>query len=527
MKRLLLVFTACALGWATGCGGGSSTIVPPPTSGFTNASLSGTYVFSMSGSTIDPNNDDAVDGFSRVGIFIADGKGDIQTTGGLEDQHQFGSDNIFGISGGSYEVNSNGTGTLSLITSAGTVQYNITLVSSTTGYMVDMISTGTETASGSFQLQTLTILPTGTYIFDFSGIAPASGDPISIVGDLIPDSGSGSGSFSAGSYEDINDNGTFVTKAQISGGSYMMDSSNPGTGRGTAIIGGLNYVFYVIDGQHAQFMETDPDLVTGGTNLGEAIAQTSPPNNVSAFSDNSFVFVIGGSSGVGPITRGVRLTATGGSLSAILLDEDSAGVETNLSLLSSGTVTLDGDNSGRGTITFTDNIKNTGTYSFVFYLNSATQGVIQDVSTVLSGGVQTAVDVADGSILAQTGAPFTSSSLAANYAFNWSGVNGNNDTEEDFVGSFATASTGNNGVVNYNEFGAGKQFLNVPFGGVIGIGGDGTASTGTQSTFIATLTGTPSVTINYFAFFANPDTILIMGTNSNRVIAGVLTAQTP
>lgn len=539
MKRLLLVFAACALGWATGCSsGGSSSPVTPPASGFNNASLTGAYVFSLSGTTLD--NTSGTSAFSRVGVFSADGKGDILTTGGLEDVHMFGAQNIFGITGGSYSINSDGRGSLCIETSGGMVQYSISLVASSSGYMADMGTvtscssggtlTNTETASGSFTLQTATSLATGTYTFDFSGISPISGNAISRIGDFIP-SAAASGSFSSGSFEDVNDGGNFTTKADITG-SYQPDNNSPGTGRGTAIINGLNYVYYVIDGQHAQFMETDPDQVIAGTNAGEAVAQQiGTPNNTSAFNSSSFVFVMGGSdSSLSPFTRGARFTATGGSVAGILLDENDAGSSQSVpksGVLSGGTITLDGDNSGRGTLTFTDTVNNTGTYSFVFYLNSATQGVIQDVTTVLVGGIATPVDVMDGSLLAQTGAPFTSSGLAKAYAFDWSGATANG--EEDFVGSFTPANTAPNGLVDYNEFGVGKLFLNTPFNGVFTIGGDGTSSTGQHSTFVAGLSGTPAVTINYFAYIANPSTILIMGTQNNgaRVIAGVLTAQTP
>ena len=529
MKRLLLVFAACAIGWATGCsGGGSSTVVTPPSTGFNNASLKGTYVFSMTGTTIDTNlgTDDS---FSRVGIFLADGLGDIMTTGGLEDVHKFGQDNPFAITGGSYAVNSDGRGTLSLITSGGTVQYSISLSSTSSGYMVDMISDGSETASGSFTLQTATTLATGTYIFDFSGVATDdTGNPISIVGDFIPNSGTGSGSFSSGSFEDLNEAGTFATKASISGGSFGTDNTNVGTGRGLATIGGVDYVYYVIDSQHVQFMGIDQDTAAPGTLVGEAVAQqTGVPNQTSAFSASSFVFVMGGSdSSLAPFTRGGRFTATGGSVASILLDQNDAGSALTVpstGVLSGGTITLDGDNTGRGTITFTDTVSHTGTFSFVFYLSSATQGVIQDDTTVLIGGVATAVDVMDGTLLAQTGAPFTTSSLATAYSFNWSGAD---PLEEDFVGSFAPANATPNGLVDYNEFGAGKQFLSVPFNGVFTIGGDGTGSTGQHSAFAAGITGSPAITINYFAYIANPNTILVMGTGSNRVIAGALTAQT-
>lgn len=542
MKRLLLVFTACAVGWATGCsgGGGSSTVVTPPASGFNNASLKGTYVFSLSGTTDDPNNVNGVDEFARVGIFNADGLGDIATTGGLEDVHKFGQDNPNSITGGSYNINSDGRGSLCIETSGGIVQYSISLVASGNGYIADLgevsgcssgaTITDSETASGSFTLQTATTLATGTYVFDFSGIATDdTGNATSIVGDIIPSSGTGSGSFSVGSFEDLNEGGNIVPKSPISGGSFATDSSNPGTGRGFATIGGVDYVYYVIDSQHVQFMGVDPDGAAPGTLAGEAVAQQiGVPNQTSSFTSGSFVFVMGGSDSSGsPFTRGGRFTANGGSVASILLDENDAGSPVSVpksGVLSGGTITLDGDNSGRGTLTFTDTVNNTGTYSFVFYLSSATQGVIQDVTTVLVNNTATAVDVMDGSLLAQTGAPFTSSGLATAYSFDWSG---SDPFEEDFVGSFAPANTSPNGLVDYNEFSAGKLFFGVAFNGVLTIGSDGTGSTGQHSAFVAGITGSPAVTINYFAYIANPSTILIMGTDKTRVIAGVLTAQTP
>ncbi len=528
MKRVIFVLTLFVVAWSSSCSGGSSPIVPPPSGGFTNASLNGAYVFSMTGTTAD--NTFGTSSFSRVGVFSADGKGDIAATGGVEDVHKFGADNIFGITGGSYTVDADGRGTLSLMTSGGaTVQYSITLVSGSAGYLVDMISGDSETASGSFTLQTATSISAGTYIFDFAGVAPdGTGNPTSAIGDFVAGT-AGSGSFGVGSFWDVNEGGNLVTKGSISGGSYATDNTNAGTGRGTAVINGANFVYYVIDSQHVQFMGIDQDAAAPGTLLGEAVAQQAgTPTQTSSFSGSSFVFAMGGAgiqSGA-PLARAGRLTATGANLSAILLDNNNAGMEIAVpssGVLSAGTVTLDGDGSGRGTFTFTDTISHTGTYTFVFYLSSATQGVIQDVSTVLINNVATPVDVADGTLLAQTGAPFASAGLATSYAFSWSGVS---TGEEDFVGAFKPAGTNPNGLVDYNEFGNGKLFFDIPFNGVITVGGDGTGSTGQHSTFAAALTGSPAVTINYFAYIATPSTILVMGTGSNRVIVGVLTAQT-
>ncbi|MGC1088345.1 MAG: hypothetical protein WA894_07910, partial [Candidatus Acidiferrum sp.] len=135
----------------------------------------------MTGTTTDPTF--GTSSFSRVGVFIADGGGGIATTGGLEDVHALGADNIFNITGGSYVINADGRGTLNITESSGTFQYSIALATSSTGYMVDMTSGDTETASGSFSLQTATAMATGTYAFDFSGIIPDdTGNPVSIVG---------------------------------------------------------------------------------------------------------------------------------------------------------------------------------------------------------------------------------------------------------------------------------------------------------------------------------------------------------
>jgi hypothetical protein len=529
MNRLLLVLMVVAVAWTSSCsGGGSGTITPPPSGGFNNASLKGTYVFSMTGATADTTF--GTSSFSQVGVFTADGGGGISTTGGVEDIHIFGAANIFNITGGSYVVNADGRGTLSLINSGGTVQYSIALASASNGYIVDMVSGDTSTASGSFSLQTSTAIATGTYAFDFSGIVPdGTGDPISIVGDIVAPT-AGTGSFASGSFWDVNDNGNFTTKARIDGVGYATDNNNLGTGRGLATIGGLDFVYYVIDSQHIEFMGIDQDAAAPGTILGEAAAQQAgTPTDVTSFNSSSFVFVMGGTSASGPLARAGRLTATGANLSAIQVDNNNAGSVKTVpptGVLSAGTVTLDGDGSGRGTFTFTDTVSNTGTFTFVFYLSSATQGVIQDVSTVVSGGIATAVDVADGTLLGQTGAPFSSGSLAKAYAFNWSGAD---PLEEDFVGAFTPANATPNGLVDYNEFSANppKQFFNNPFNGVVTIGADGTGSTGQHNTFVAGISGSPSVTINYFAYIADPSTILVMGTDSKRVIAGVLTAQTP
>jgi hypothetical protein len=81
MKRVWMLCACASALWAGACsgGGGSLTTTPPPNT-FSNSNLQGQYAFSMAGS--DASTGTSVP-FTRIGSFIADGKGDI--TGGTED----------------------------------------------------------------------------------------------------------------------------------------------------------------------------------------------------------------------------------------------------------------------------------------------------------------------------------------------------------------------------------------------------------------------------------------------------------
>ena len=87
MKRLALVVTAAISSFAAACSGGGAPSAPPPPAGnFSNASLKGTYAFSMSGTDAGLNFGAFI---ARVGSFTADGNGNI--TAALEDVTDAGS----------------------------------------------------------------------------------------------------------------------------------------------------------------------------------------------------------------------------------------------------------------------------------------------------------------------------------------------------------------------------------------------------------------------------------------------------
>ncbi len=509
MKPLLLSLTTLAILWVAGCGsGGSTPVPPPPVGGFTNASLKGQYAFSMSGSEVATSGGLTSSFFARVGSFIADGNGNI--TGGVEDVNLANGTSNFLFTSGTYAIDPDGRGTLKLTNSTGTLEFSITLASMNNGFMVQMPPDGLSTTSGNFRKQDTSAFTlsgiSGAYAFDFSGLNP-SGAFESIVGQFATNS---NGVITSGQEDDNDASLAAPVNAAITG-TYAQDPLFPSDlanfGRGVANISGIQYVFYIVDRTRVNFMET----TTGGALLGSAVAQTNVPVNPSQF-NGGFVFVMGGIGGSGPITRGGRFTATGGNLSAILEDDNNAGSVTSQSA-STGTYTIDPAGSGRGTITFTAG--SAGTFTFVFYLTSPTQGFLQDQSPNV---------IADGSLSGQSTGSITNTSLAGNYAFNWSGIDSTDKTtdEEDFVGQLNLASGSFTGTVDLNEFASFKQFFNLPINGTLALSADPAG----HNSFTVNLQTNPSSKLTFFAYVANNNTILLMGTQQNvRVITGVITPQ--
>jgi hypothetical protein len=393
VKRFLL-FTAVAFASITAaCGGGGSTPPPPPPVGnFSNANLKGQYAFSMSGEDLNAAF------IARVGSFIADGAGNI--TMGLEDVNSVAGVNQVSFTGGTYAIQPNGRGTLTLSNAVSSLQLSITLNSSSKGFMIQTDLNAT--SSGNFNLQAPGAFSnpgiSGKYVFDVSGVdANVPAAAISIVGQIQTD---GSGNVSGGTI-DVNDGAAAAPSGPLAvpKSIYAVDNNTNGTtfGRGTIIINGINFVFYVVDNTRFKLMEID----TGAT-LGEAVLQTGTiPTQTSNFIAGNFAFLIGGSSvlgTMGPLTRAGRFTTDGsGNLSNIFLDDNNFGSRhsTSPSSISNASYAIDTTasivGSGRGRLTFQDSSL-ADSINFVFYLISPTQAVIQDTSN----GV-----IADGSMLAQ------------------------------------------------------------------------------------------------------------------------------
>jgi hypothetical protein len=507
---------------------------------FTMASLTGTYAFTTSGEVF-TNGSFNPTPLARVGSFVADGAGHI--TGGTEDVNTAGTPSgATAIAGGSYTINADGRGTLTFnFQSGNSINFGIVLTSgsngsspATDGIMIDETSTQSQasTGSGNFILQNTAVCSSpvgsvaGTYVFDFSGL-DSSGFPESFIGEFTANN---SGATTA-NFADLNDdfsisNGSFTA-------SFGTDGLNPAgpnaCGRGLAqIVTGSTtetYAYYVVDTNRMRFINS-----AGGEMLsGDAVLQTGVPASLSG----GFAFLVAGANqSRGGITRVGRFSASGSSVSnsSVLMDtndSDSFKITggSGGSSVSGASVNLD-TTTGRGTLTFTDSSFNAPSM-FVFYLTSSAGGVIQETSQV--NGLP--IVVADGSIEAQSGNPFTSSNITGAYAMNWSGLvtaQGAGVTdEEDLAGLVTVSNLSLSGGSDMFQFTSStlSPVTNILTTGQINLnGGTGAGDDGKRVDMTVNLSGSQ---VDMVVYIVSPQSAFFENrlSDSGRTVAGILKAQ--
>ena len=127
--------------------------------------------------------------------------------------------------------------------------------------------------------------------------------------------------------------------------------------------------------------------------------------------------------------------------------------------------------------------------------------------------------ISDGTFSAQTTSSISAAALAGEHVFGWSG--GSTD-QEDFVGQLTFTSSGSfSGLLDFNEFTSGKQFFDVPISGSLALNGDGMQA----NTFTVNLQTTPPDVFSFTVYVVDQDTLLLVGVDTNRVIAGMTTRQ--
>ena len=232
--RLLVAFAAISsILFAAGCGGSSTTVVPPPGGSFSNSSLNGTYVISISGTDANVSQNTS-SFFAIVGTITADGGGNI--TGGTVDINDPNIGGVFtgqALSTSTYSIGKDGRGTGSLKTAEGTFGLDFVLTTTSHGLITRFDSSGS--GSGTIDAQgSATQASLSALAFSLTGTDATSQFAVGSVGGFTLD---GSGTITAGT-QDFNENGSSANLTDLAlTGSVVLNSGSTTAGTATLTTG--------------------------------------------------------------------------------------------------------------------------------------------------------------------------------------------------------------------------------------------------------------------------------------------------
>ena len=374
------------------------------------ALLAGTYVFGVAS--------DAVTGFSaEAGVITFDGVGNI--LGGTLDQSGTGAGPIT-ITGGTYQVATDGRGSALVETSQGTIAWQFSVATHAKTFLARLTANGV-TAMGVMELQqaSATTAIKGGYALNLVGVTTASpASPFMMAGSLTTD---GTASVTGAVLDAATNSG--VSSNLTGTGTYTAPSS---TGRGTisfsTTFGSQTFTYYQIDSTHMQLVETDGVQLAGG----ELYQQAAGPFSASSFNEK-LAFTLSGFKSGAVYAIGGLFTMNGSSgITNRLIDGVSQTVfDTNGSYLVTDTV------SGRTTATWT--IGNGTASQFVLYPRSDGGFVMLETD----GG-----NIAEGLALQQTLTSPSVFSLAGNLALGMTGYESTATTPEVLTGNLVITHQG-------------------------------------------------------------------------------------
>lgn len=261
-RRLLMALAAISSLLLLGACGSSSSSSGNQV-GFSNSSLSGTYVFSSTGT-------DSESGQFLVlaGAITADGSGHI--TGGNVDVVDFNAGFGSGTATGSYVVGTDGRGQFQVaVTNVQSFKFNFVLSSTSHGLVTEYDTFGT--GSGTIDLQTsLTGISqlANSYALSLAGADISDSFPLASAGSITFNS---SGVSSAG-IQDFNENAIPLTGRALSGTATLGTGTAPGTMVLNGALGSSTFDFYPVDSTHFKVIETD---LTNAFLAGDFYTQTN------------------------------------------------------------------------------------------------------------------------------------------------------------------------------------------------------------------------------------------------------------
>ena len=478
--------------------------VAPPCGSFSNSSLNGTYVFSVSGT-------DEANGapYAMVGTLTANGSGGI--TGGAVDINDASAFTApaadVSISNGSYQVGVDGRGHATFTPQiSGFQALTIDFVLSTNSHGLltefDTFASG----SGTLDLQSSGVTPTGSYAFSLSGATPTF-SPWATAGNFTLTSGTLAGA------DDFNEAGIAYPASTLSGSLVLGPSATPSTTLNVVYTGSsvFNGTFdaVAIDATHLKFIEMDPTATLSG----DAYSQTSP-----TIATGTLAFTLAGSE----FAAGGLMTTNGSG--GITGTEDYNLGGTTVSSQTSpapfgAAYAVDPTNAGRYVLS-----------GFTTFEGGASYAAYPSSGGVLLLEID-GLGISVGAAYQQTpGATFAASQ---GYGMNLSGINLaalGSAVEVDDIAEFTAASGGtlSAGIIDENWApGNGSPTLGIALSsgtyGTIGSGGrygiSATAGNNTTSTLLG------GFTLTFYA--VDGTTFPFMEIDAGQVSTGVIVLQTP
>jgi hypothetical protein len=250
MRRPFFLPGMLLVGWCIGCGTGDGVRGFVPRGNFSDASLSGQYVYQISGIDFSTNGTP----YREAGVWVADGNRHI--TGGMDDFAEGSRGVASNTISGSYAVNNDGTGNITLNAGSTTLTFAITLVSSSKVYLIE--ADGAANASGLAEKQdanAFNAVPTGTFVFQTHSLN-SDQLPTGEVGRITISNGSATGN------ADVNRNGA-SSSLDITGVTFS--NPDPTLARGTASVSDSapatsQFIYYIVDASNIRLLASDPGI---------------------------------------------------------------------------------------------------------------------------------------------------------------------------------------------------------------------------------------------------------------------------
>jgi hypothetical protein len=507
-SRVLMALAAMTSIFLTiGCGSGGNPIIIGK-GGFSNASLSGSYAYTLKGYGLNAGSSTVAGFFVEGGVFTADGKGNITAaTDDFVEQVGLGTQSILGTAlTGTYSISRDGTGSLQF--KSGSTPFELFAITlSNTGDLYMEEADGGGTSAGSALLQDsgqLTVTPSGTFVFRTHDVQVSS-----TIGAMAISAGAVSGSYI------MVQNGTQVPTGGQPGVPDLIGAGtmNPPTGgRGTVsyTVNGIAHSaqYYVVSVN--KFLLLDTTTLANILSVGSAEKQSNVAFSAASLS-GSYAF---GSSGE---------TASPGFINTVgvFTADGSSNIAETYDFVQDGHVT----NNASAAWTYLINSDGSGTFS----LGNTIQRDIWMVSPTRAYFIAlNGTNVEDGTIDLQSGT-FTNTSLSTQAAFfmdgfNWNGVvfNGISDVAfEDRVGTLVPSGSNTLGTNYLASFFA----PNVVAGATNSLALTGTYAVASNGRTTAQLTDNSGDSLGVVLYLTSNSTGYVLQSDAGFNMSGTFAAQ--